>query len=342
MMADSGHSHVCPECGAEWPHEDPACDFLSESCCEECLSYEIYWVEEISGPEGAEILTIGFVRPEDPNRELTEPERQLMRLGGFQNASEMDEYYANRAADARRETSASPRGFDAPEGEDSPATRKPRHQSDPPKLRPLPIEFSVQRKEFGKALRFLIGGKGQSKQAQFDFIDLNAKHAELEIVTTGASSTVPAEVAKPGYSRVPFRVIERIRRSIRSFSDDTLRIGIEPGSLRVEGLRVSHPEITVQLVGARIADLPSDAPLLDIVALLERFRPEELEDSGILGRVMVAQEKISDLIDKAAVILGPLGVTREQVSQLVRHQIKKRGQPHKKTGPPSQPDESIE
>jgi hypothetical protein len=91
-------------------------------------------------------------------------------------------------------------------------------------------------------------------------------------------------------------------------------VRIETGSIKVESTVFSHPEISLRLIGARIADLPIDASLPDVLALSAQFRPEEIEDSGLLRKVLAAQEEASRLIDRAAAILEPLGIERAALS----------------------------
>lgn len=77
-------------------------------------------------------------------------------------------------------------------------------------------------------------------------------------------------------------------------------------------------------IGARIADLPIDASLPDVLALLVKFRTEELSDSGLLARVLAAQEQTSALIDLAINALKSLDINREALNEFIYEQIKKR------------------
>ena len=81
------------------------------------------------------------------------------------------------------------------------------------------------------------------------------------------------------------------------------------------------PLFTLRPIGSRTADLPVNPSLLDMIALRVRFRDEELEDSGLVPRVMEAQKRAADLIDSAASTLSPLGVSRQALSQFVEEQV---------------------
>jgi hypothetical protein len=193
----------------------------------------------------------------------------------------------------------------------------------------MSIEFVVPHGEFNRAVKYLLAGRATAPTDRLEFTDINLKDAELEFVSSGVSSSLPVDVRTPGYARVPFRVFERISRAIRTLRKHSLRVRIETGSIKVENSVFSHPEISLRLIGARIADLPIDASLPDILALLAQFRPEEINDSGLLGKVPAAQEEASKLIDQASAVLEPLGLERAAVSHFVTEQIERRARGRK-------------
>jgi len=188
------------------------------------------------------------------------------------------------------------------------------------------IEFVVQIGEFAKAVRFLLAGRPRTKKAQSEFVDMNVANGELELVTTGASSALPAEVVRSGYGRAPYLVFEWFGKAVKTLKQPSVRVLIEPGKVKAANLIFSHADISVRLIGARIADLPMDAPLPDVLALQARFSDDELEDSGLLAKVMAAQEQASGLIDKAMKALEPLEVDREALGRFIWEQIKRRSQ----------------
>ena len=92
--------------------------------------------------------------------------------------------------------------------------------------------------------------------------------------------------------------------------------------MKAANLAFRHPSITIRPIGARTVDLPVDASLCDVLRLSLHFRTPELEDSGLLARVMEAQRQVADLIDRITVLVKPLGIEREIISQFVWEQIK--------------------
>jgi len=186
------------------------------------------------------------------------------------------------------------------------------------------VEFDVHLKEFVRAVKFLFTGRPRGKKAQGEWVDINAFGEEVELVATGVSAGFPAEVRKSGYGRVPYLFFERFIKAIKTLASPSVHVSIEPGKIKAENLTFSHPEISIRLIGTRIADLPVEAPLPDVLALFLRYRLEEIEDSGLLAKVLAAQEEASKLIDQAFKTLQPLGIDRAAVSDFVSEQIDRR------------------
>jgi hypothetical protein len=188
------------------------------------------------------------------------------------------------------------------------------------------VEFAVQSGEFSKALRYLRPARARGRNAQADFVDMNARAGEVEIVAPGVSFSVSAEVIRLGYARAPYLVFEWFAKALGTLRQPSVAVWIADGQIKVANLSFAHPDITTRLIGARIADLPIDALLPDVLALLVKFRPEELSDSGLLARVLAAQETASELIDRALKVLEPLEIKREALSKFIMEQLSKRGQ----------------
>jgi hypothetical protein len=188
------------------------------------------------------------------------------------------------------------------------------------------VEFGVQSAEFSKELRYLSPARAQGRKARADFVDLNARDGEVEIVAPGVSFPVSAEVTRPGYARAPYLVFEWFSKAVKTLRQPSVVVSVADGQIRVANLSFAHPDISVRLIGPRIADLPIGAPLPDVLALLVEFRAEELSDSGLSARVLAAQEEASALIDRAMKILAPLEIEREALSEFIMEQVKKRSQ----------------
>jgi hypothetical protein len=191
------------------------------------------------------------------------------------------------------------------------------------------VELTVQTSEFSEALRFLRPARARGRKAQADFVDLNARAGEVEIVAPGVSFSFPAQVIRAGYARVPYLTFEWFSKALKTLRQPSVEVAIYQGQVKAANLTFKHPDISVRLIGARIADLPIDAPLADVLALLVKFRPEELSDAGLLPRVLAAQETASELIDRAMKVLAPLGIKRDALGQFIMEQVKNRSEKDK-------------
>jgi hypothetical protein len=100
-----------------------------------------------------------------------------------------------------------------------------------------------------------------------ELVDLNAASAQVELVTTAGVVGFLGQMPSSGCARIPLVTFRSVR--------------IELGTIRVGKLLFSHPDLSRRLIGPRIADLPIDAALQDVLAMPARFRPEEIEDSGL-------------------------------------------------------------
>lgn len=188
----------------------------------------------------------------------------------------------------------------------------------------MAIEFSVELKELKLALKYLFAPNVPKKYARSQFVDVNARESEVQLVTTGAELVLPAQVTHRGYGRVPYMAVDWLRKAIRSLSRSPVRCIVEPGRIRVASLSFTSPEVTIRPIGARIADIPAEAALPDVLALLLKYHPEELEDSGLLTRVLAAQEQTSRLMDQALTVMGPLEIPRQVLGRFIWTQVKRR------------------
>jgi hypothetical protein len=186
------------------------------------------------------------------------------------------------------------------------------------------VEFSVQLSEFSEALKYLRPARARGRNAQANFVDVNVRDGEVEIVAPGVSFSFPAQVMRAGYARVPYLTFEWFNKAVKTLRQPSVEVEISQGQVNAANLTFSHPDISTRFIGPRIADLPIDAPLADVLALLVKFRPEELSDSGLLARVLAAQETASEVIDRAIKTLAPLEIKREALSEFIMEQIRKR------------------
>jgi hypothetical protein len=95
---------------------------------------------------------------------------------------------------------------------------------------------------------------------------------------------IPVQVTKAGYARLPYLTFEWLNNALKALRQPSVEVAISKGQVKTTNLTFNHPDISTRLIGARIADLPIDAPLADVLALLVKFRSEEIGDSGLSAR----------------------------------------------------------
>jgi hypothetical protein len=189
------------------------------------------------------------------------------------------------------------------------------------------VQFQVQLSEFSKAIRCLRPARARARKAIADFVDFNAYTSKVEIVAPGVSVRFDARILRSGYARIPYLTFEWFGNALKTYRQPSAEVSFSEGQVRVANLKFKHPDISVRLIGSRIADLPIDAPLPDVLALLTRFTTEELSESGLLARVLAAQEDATKLIDRAMKALAPLEIKREELSEFITDVVRKRAQP---------------
>jgi hypothetical protein len=161
----------------------------------------------------------------------------------------------------------------------------------------MAIDFSVDSEDLRQALKPFFAGRARGKAAALEYVDVKAQKDEIEFVSTAIAATIPGEVISSGCARIPFRLFETLFRKPQRLAEGRLSIQIREGQIQAGPMTVNSPDVSVLLIGARIADLPLDAPPLETLALTLRFSDEELADSGLLARVEAAQRRTDDLID---------------------------------------------
>ena len=188
----------------------------------------------------------------------------------------------------------------------------------------MAIEVSVDLQELAIALKPFFAGRARGKKAALDCVDISAQGKEVEFVSTGVSSSLPAEITSSGHARIPYPFFETLFRDLKKLGEKRIKVHVSEGQIQVGSAVFKHPGISIQPIGARIADLPIDAPLLDTLALSVQFTREELMDSGLWVRVMEAEEKAGEMIEHALECLRPLEVDRDAFRAFVLEQIRQR------------------
>ncbi|MGA3126171.1 MAG: hypothetical protein ABSD13_05615 [Candidatus Korobacteraceae bacterium] len=181
------------------------------------------------------------------------------------------------------------------------------------------LEFLVRTQELKKAIRLMLSGR--KEYLSHDTADFRAVADTLELSSTGSSTAIEATVTQAGYARVPFDVLNNLRRAAVSYTKTRVRLRIEPGRLRIESFGLSHPDIELRRIGGRMADLPVNATPLDALALVKLLSSGEIAEAGLSARVLDAQERAISAIEWATDSLKEFRVPREAISDLLESHL---------------------
>ena len=177
------------------------------------------------------------------------------------------------------------------------------------------IDILVRTQEFKKSIRLVLAGRAEYMDS--DTADFIARTDDLELCSAGSSNHIPATITRAGAARVPLPVLKNVKRVAVSFKSPQLRIRIEPGRIRVETFGFAHDQIELKSLGGRIADVPINAPALDLLGLQKLYSADEIAESGLTARMLDAQARVTAAIESAATSLKEFGVSREAIRELV-------------------------
>jgi hypothetical protein len=188
----------------------------------------------------------------------------------------------------------------------------------------MPVEFFVEVGEFTEALRSFFFGDERGIEGALEYVDLLAGKDAVTLDLTGASAQLRAKIKSAGYARIPYGVFEGAFKDTGKPGIELMGVHIINGEMKVGAEVFKHHAIAVRLIGARIADLPIDASLMDTLALSLRFSQQELIDGGVWSNVLDAKRQAAKLIEASTRTLEPLGIGGEALTEFVWGQIRQR------------------
>src|ERR1039457_819195 len=168
------------------------------------------------------------------------------------------------------------------------------------------IEFTVVAEDFKNAINIILAGR--TEHMDTDTAEFKAVGNLLELNSVGTEAKVDAEVAQTGRAWLPLPVLANINKLAASFNRPKLDVRIEEGRVRIESSNLSHEGIELKEFGAKKADIPVDASVLDTLALVRLFSREEIAESGLTARVQAAYEKSVAAIEGAVTCLAEFEV----------------------------------
>lgn len=95
----------------------------------------------------------------------------------------------------------------------------------------MPITFSCLPKDFKSSIRQLFSIKPDRKTARLEYVDVNARETEVELVTTGLASAFPAKITEEGYARIPYVTFQMLAQALKGVLQPSMTVAITEGEV---------------------------------------------------------------------------------------------------------------
>ena len=179
----------------------------------------------------------------------------------------------------------------------------------------MTISLTVPRNELVEALKLLR--KHAKKKGAGEAI-LSYESGMLTIQISGVVARAEAHGDWSGEARIPGKLLALLGSSPPP--GDPVEFSVTKDSLHIGSL--SFPCVWQQKDAASIL-LPLDAPLPVILITALKYSQEQITKSGLSKVIANAEEKRDELIGRAAKVLKPLGISREELGRFVNEQVRR-------------------
>lgn len=178
--------------------------------------------------------------------------------------------------------------------------------------------LKVRRPDLERALRNLAKfAKANQRRAE---AVITFSKGQLTIAIPGMQVEIGAEGILLSRVRVPVRWLIGLSRTLSQ--EDPIIVNVERDYLSIGEAVVL---CTRDHIEHGLVKLPLNAALIDILRVGQMLDREEIERSGLTAFVAGAEARRDRLLERAAELLAPLGVTREVLSELVGECVKRSG-----------------
>lgn len=175
---------------------------------------------------------------------------------------------------------------------------------------------TIARDELLKALKSI---SKFIKPKKFPEALISFKDNLLIIEAGGVDVEVPAEGNWTGQARIQSSALITISKQMPT--DD-------PISIRVEANRLYISRFATLCIwkekAIRNIVLPMDAPITMILSLALKYSQEEIENSGLMASLKLAEEKRDRLIDRALDVLQPLDLDYSDLKSAIDLSLKQK------------------
>jgi hypothetical protein len=183
------------------------------------------------------------------------------------------------------------------------------------------MDFQVSRNDFTAPVHQIL--KDLSADSR-ELVDMTAERSTLRVTVTGRSIEIPIEAQERGRATISMGVLFKLNRVTGSYLEDAMRIRVSEGKIHIRGASISDPGIRVRPVDSRVVYIPKNANRRDLVALPMIYSLDELEDCGLLGRVLNSQREMGEALDSAFAILSEYGFDRDELGAIGKRKVRAR------------------
>ena len=181
------------------------------------------------------------------------------------------------------------------------------------------IEFRFRVADLRNATRQLVVTQSENKDT--DVADLLVTESVATFRTALASTDVPVNGIQTGAARLPIPTLKKIVIIAATYKRKEIPILIWDGQIKVGSFTFGHEGIAIGPLPDESLDTPSGASVLDTLALAWLLTPAGVKEHGLARRVEKAQGATEDAIDRAALALDLVRVSREKIAALVEDHI---------------------
>jgi hypothetical protein len=156
-----------------------------------------------------------------------------------------------------------------------------------------------------------LGGSASRDEAVIGFDD-----DELWIRAGGMECSAKASGDWPGEAVIAHATLKALSRATPD--DDPVVFTVTDGRLMVGKMAVP---CTWHAQGAAVISLPMNADLRELLLADMMHAEDALEASGILRQIRDARTRRDELLDRAATLLAPLGISRADIARIAHEAL---------------------
>jgi hypothetical protein len=183
----------------------------------------------------------------------------------------------------------------------------------------MPIEFTVRTDDLKRAARLLAANRNEFKDS--DIAILTASAATLELKAVGTETTIVADGTQPGAARLPLSVLLRVVEIAGDYKRKETSVLIENGYTKVGRTMTRNSDIVIGGVHEQAFSIPTDASVLDTLALASLLSDQQIADAGLLTRIESAHRRVSSAINSALGALQGFNITGAEIAEMIEKKV---------------------